>query len=64
MVLRRAAMAHRIGRSYQRRQGRYGLNRCRYRREDGMKRSFGLGVIADNLIDFGQVIGKRSSSQR
>jgi transposase, IS5 family len=43
---------------------RHGLNRCRYRGEDGMKRWVGLGVIADNLINFGQVIGKRSSSQR
>jgi IS5 family transposase len=43
---------------------RHGLNRCRYRGEDGMKRWVGLGVIADNLINFGQVIGNRSSSQR
>lgn len=43
---------------------RHGLDRCRYRGEDGMKRWVGLGVIADNLINFGQVIGKRSSSQR
>jgi transposase, IS5 family len=43
---------------------RHGLNRCRYRGEDGMKRWVGLGVIADNLINLGQVIGERSSSQR
>jgi hypothetical protein len=29
-----------------------------------MKRCVGLRVIADNLISFGQMIGKRSSSQR
>jgi transposase, IS5 family len=43
---------------------RHGLNHCRYRREDGMKHWVGLGVIADNLINFDQVIGKRLSSQR
>jgi transposase, IS5 family len=37
---------------------RHGLNRCRYHGEDG------LGVIADNLINLGQVIGKQSPSQR
>ena len=36
---------------------RHGLNRCRYRGDDGMKRWIGLGVIADNLINIGQVIG-------
>jgi transposase, IS5 family len=41
---------------------RHGLNRCRYRGEDGMKRWVGLGVIADNLINLGQVIDKRPSS--
>ena len=30
---------------------RHGLNRCRYKGEDGMKRWVGLGVIADNLIN-------------
>jgi transposase, IS5 family len=39
---------------------RHGLNRCRYRGEHGMKRWVGLGVIADNLINFGQVLDKRS----
>jgi len=29
---------------------RHGLDRCRYKGEDGMKRWVGLGVIADNLI--------------
>ena len=32
---------------------RHGLNRCRYRGDDGMKRWVGLGVIADNLINIG-----------
>jgi IS5 family transposase len=30
---------------------RHGLNRCRYKGHDGMKRWVGLGVIADNLIN-------------
>ena len=30
---------------------RHGLNRCRYKGDDGMKRWVGLGVIADNLIN-------------
>src|SRR6476660_190429 len=34
---------------------RHGLNRCRYRGDDGMKRWVGLGVIADNLINIGRV---------
>lgn len=33
---------------------RHGLNRCRYRGDDGMKRWVGLGVIADNLINIGK----------
>ena len=32
---------------------RHGLNRCRYKGLDGMKRWVGLGVIADNLINIG-----------
>lgn len=32
---------------------RHGLNRCRYKGPDGMKRWVGLGVIADNLINIG-----------
>jgi len=43
---------------------RHGLNRCRYRGEHGMKRWVGLGVIADNLINFGQALDKRSATQR
>lgn len=32
---------------------RHGLNRCRYKGEDGMRRWVGLGVMADNLINIG-----------
>jgi len=35
---------------------RHGLNRCRYKGEDGMRRWVGLGVIADNLINIGQAL--------
>ncbi len=40
---------------------RHGLNRCRYRGEDGMQRWVGLGVIADNVINVGLAIGKQSA---
>jgi len=40
---------------------RHGLNRCRYRGEDGMRRWVGLGVIADNLINISQVIAEHSA---
>jgi len=40
---------------------RHGLNRCRYRGDDGMQRWVGLGVIADNLINVGLAIGKQST---
>ena len=33
---------------------RHGLNRSRYRGDDGMHRGVGLGVIADNLINLGR----------
>ena len=33
---------------------RHGLNRCRYRGDNGMKRWVGLGVISDNLINIGR----------
>jgi IS5 family transposase len=33
---------------------RHGLNRCRYKGDDGMKRWVGLGVIADNLLSIGR----------
>jgi transposase, IS5 family len=35
---------------------RHGLNRCRYRGTAGMDRWVGLGVIADNLINIGNVM--------
>jgi transposase, IS5 family len=33
---------------------RHGLNRCRYRGMEGMRRWVGLGVIADNLLNIGR----------
>jgi IS5 family transposase len=41
---------------------RHGLNRCRYKGEDGMKRWVGLGVISDNLINIGRAIHEKSVS--
>jgi transposase, IS5 family len=35
---------------------RHGLNRSRYRGQDGIEKWVGLGVIADNLINLGRVI--------
>jgi IS5 family transposase len=35
---------------------RHGLERCRYKGTDGMKRWVGLGVIADNLINIAQAM--------
>jgi len=40
---------------------RHGLDRCRYRGDDGMKRWVGLGVIADNLINIGKVLALRAA---
>jgi IS5 family transposase len=40
---------------------RHGLNRCRYRGDDGMKKWVGLGVIADNLINIGRVLALQAS---
>ena len=39
---------------------RHGLNRCRYKGENGMKRWVGLGVISDNLINIGRAMAKRT----
>ena len=39
---------------------RHGLNRSRYKGDDGMKRWVGFGVIADNLINIGRVLATRS----
>jgi hypothetical protein len=41
---------------------RHGLNRCRYKGQDGMKRWVGLGVISDNLINIGRAINEKSSN--
>jgi IS5 family transposase len=38
---------------------RHGLNRCRYKGSDGMKRWVGLGIIADNLINIGRAMAAR-----
>jgi len=38
---------------------RHGLNRSRYRGDDGMKRWVGLGVIGDNLINIGHAFAKK-----
>jgi transposase, IS5 family len=40
---------------------RHGLNRCRYKGQDGMKRWVGLGVISDNLINIGRSSREKSS---
>jgi IS5 family transposase len=41
---------------------RHGLQRCRYRGDDGMIRWVGLGVIADNLINIGRTIAAQSAT--
>jgi IS5 family transposase len=42
---------------------RHGLNRCRYKGEEGMKRWVGLGVIADNVINIGDALVRRSTEE-
>ena len=37
---------------------RHGLSRSRYKGDAGMKRWVGLGIIADNLINVGRVMGR------
>lgn len=39
---------------------RHGLNRCRYRGADGMKRWVGLGIMADALINIWNVMATRA----
>jgi len=39
---------------------RHGLNRCRYKGDNGMKRWVGLGVIADNLINIGRAMAQQT----
>mgnify|MGYP001599596394 CR=1 FL=1 len=41
---------------------RHGMNRSRYKGDDGMKRWVGLGVIADNLINIGRVLATRAAT--
>jgi IS5 family transposase len=43
---------------------RHGLNRCRYKGDEGMKRWVGFGVIADNLINIGGTLAKRSAADK
>jgi transposase, IS5 family len=40
---------------------RHGLDRCRYKSEVGMQRWVGLGVISDNLLNFGRVMSRRTA---
>jgi IS5 family transposase len=40
---------------------RHGLIRCRYRGEAGMQHWVGLGVIADNLVNIGRTLHKRTA---
>jgi len=39
---------------------RHGLDRCRYRGQDGMNRWVGFGVIADNLINIGRILAAKA----
>jgi transposase, IS5 family len=39
---------------------RHGLNRCRYKGQQGMKRWVGLGVIGDNLINIGCALAAKT----
>lgn len=41
---------------------RHGLNRCRYKGQQGMKRWVGLGVIGDNLINIGRALATSAKS--
>jgi len=41
---------------------RHGLNRCRYKGLNGIKRWVGLSVIADNLINIGRAMAARQTS--
>lgn len=40
---------------------RHGLTRCRYKKEDGMQRWVGFGVISDNLVNIGRVMSRRKA---
>ena len=41
---------------------RHGLQRCRYRGDDGMQRWVGLGIIADNLINIGRFVATQRAT--
>jgi IS5 family transposase len=41
---------------------RHGLNRCRYKGQQGMKRWVGLGVIGDNLINIGRALAASATA--
>jgi IS5 family transposase len=43
---------------------RHGLGRCRYHGLQGMRRWVGLGVIADNLINIGRHLARRSPREK
>jgi hypothetical protein len=44
---------------------RNGLNRCRYKADDGMQRWVALGVISDNLVNMGgEPLRKAPASDR
>jgi IS5 family transposase len=43
---------------------RHGLRRCLYKRDAGMHRWVGLGVIADNLINIGRVLAARLTPKK
>ena len=60
MVQESATLAHRLRRPIKVFKRRHGLNRCRYRGEDGMKRWVGLGVLADTLINMGNALAARA----
>lgn len=39
---------------------RHGLDRCRYKGDDGMRRWVGLGIIGDNIINIGRAKNKKN----
>ena len=43
---------------------RHGLTRCRDKGDHGMQRWVGLGVIGDNLINIGRILGRRANAQQ
>ena len=40
---------------------RHGLNRCRYKGDNGMHRWVGLAVIGDNLVTLGNALAKTTN---